>query len=181
MNTLPHTRNMFTTEYILIIATATIGTLAAFLSSIYPYPSVAMMDYSTAALQSVGNTVVIFDDSKLRGWCIAGSCGGAILSIFLFPLPNPKELAFKLLASGISGMMFSPMFLRWIGWQVDVDTVLFTSGGVALFSWGVLQILVPLVTKFVPPIFAWFAKKFFGIEPDRTYKGVNGEDIQPKP
>jgi hypothetical protein len=153
--------------YCLIIATAMLGAVSAMLSSGPPH-ELATMDY-TAVMESVSSTVVIFDDFKLRGWCIAGACGGALVSIFVFTLPSPRELAFKLLASGISGMMFSPMFLRWLGWPVDVDSVLFASGSVSLCAWSVLQVAVPLFTK------------IFKKEVERRFKGVNGEDIQPKP
>lgn len=162
----PHPEMPEIETYLMIIATAIVGAMSAIIASTSPEIAIA----ATAGMEAMSNgTVVIFEDFKLRGWCIAGACGGALVSILVFPLPKPRALAFKLVASGISGMMFSPMIIRWSGLQVDVDTVVFVSGIVALLSWGCIQIAVPVATK------------IFGKEIERRFKGVNGEDIQPKP
>src|SRR5688572_27365900 len=97
----------------------------------------AMLSALTAALSEVSETaqevieamnINVMDDARLRLVCIAGSLGGALLSVLLFPLPRTKPLIAKLFASGLAGLMFSPLLVRWAGLTRDTDTMLFVSG-----------------------------------------------------
>ena len=87
---------------------------------------------------------VIWDDSALRLICIAGSIGGALLSILLFPPTSARAMAGKMTASVLAGAMFTPVLLRWTNFPPDADVMLCAAGIVALLSWSVLMICVPL-------------------------------------
>jgi hypothetical protein len=128
------------------IATVVIATLAAMLSAV----SAALMPTVvevTGTVHEALQSVNVMDDARLRLVCICGSLGGALLSVLLFPLPRTKPLIAKLFASGLAGMMFSPMIVRWDGLTLDTDTMLFVSGMVALLSYSMLQMAVPLLNK----------------------------------
>ena len=94
----------------------------------------------------------IWDKSQFRIFCLLGSIGGAFLAIALFP---PREsvgnysrrIAIKFVSSGIAGLLFTPIVIRWQGWPADVDTVLAVSGTVALMSVSVISALVPVFVK----------------------------------
>lgn len=94
----------------------------------------------------------IWDKTQFRLFCLLGSIGGAFLAIALFP---PREavgnytrrIAIKFAASGISGLLFTPIIIRWQGWPVDVDVVLAVSGCVALTSVSIISALVPIFVK----------------------------------
>lgn len=100
---------------------------------------------AAAVAPEVAHAVNVIDDQKLRLICVAGSLGGAVLSVGVFPPRHIRDMAFKLMCSGISGVLFSPVLLRWLGWSVDTDVVLATSGAVALLSWASLQVGVPKI------------------------------------
>jgi len=87
----------------------------------------------------------VMDDTRLRLICVAGSLGGAVLSVALFRLRTPREMAGKLVSSSVAGILFAPMLIRWLGWARDVDAVLAVSGVTALMSWTVLQSIVPML------------------------------------
>lgn len=89
----------------------------------------------------------VMDDARMRLICVAGSLGGAVLSVCLFKLGNVRDMSVKLVSSSFSGILFAPMVLRWVGWNRDVDAVLAVSGLTALMSWTVLQKAVPALTK----------------------------------
>lgn len=119
-----------------IVVAATLGALSALLAAIMPEPS-------TAA------SLALMDDSRLRLICIAGSLGGAVLSVMLFKIDNHKELVRKLCCSSISGVVFSPIVIRHFQMDSSTDYVLAVSAVTALLSWSLLQILIPFVTKHI--------------------------------
>lgn len=94
----------------------------------------------------------IWDKSQFRIFCLLGAIGGAFLAIALFP---PRErvgnysrrLAIKFVSSGVAGLLFTPIVIRWQGWPVDVDIVLAVSGVVALMSVSLISALVPVFVK----------------------------------
>jgi uncharacterized membrane protein len=94
----------------------------------------------------------IWDKSQFRIFCLLGAIGGAFLAIALFPpreqLGNySRRLALKFVSSGIAGLLFTPIIIRWQKWPIDVDTVLAVSGIVALVSVSIISALVPIFVK----------------------------------
>jgi hypothetical protein len=117
-----------------LIVAATVGMFAAAAAAVMPTP-----DPTTVAS--------VMDDARMRLICVAGSLGGAVLSVCLFKLSNVRDLSVKLVSSSFSGILFAPLVLRWLGWGRDVDAVLAISGATALVSWSLLQAAVPLLTR----------------------------------
>jgi hypothetical protein len=83
----------------------------------------------------------IYDNSTLRLVCLAGSIGGAMVSLIIFPprTPSIRLLAFKFIASGLCGALFTPLVFRYLDWPIAADTVLPVSGGVSLFAIGAIR------------------------------------------
>lgn len=117
-----------------IILAATIGIFSALAAALMPDPETA------AALSLV-------DDNRLRLICVAGSLGGAVMSVMLFQVKTNRELAAKLTTSALAGIMFAPMILRYLKWADLTDAILATSAAVALLSWTVLQSIVPMAAN----------------------------------
>lgn len=88
-------------------------------------------------------------DTQMRFACIAGALGGAILSVLIFPprQATHRTVAAKFFASGISGVIFSPLVLQKMGWAADFNSVLAVSAIVALIAIGVLRTAVPIWEK----------------------------------
>jgi hypothetical protein len=125
-----------------------LASVAAMLSALGAALMPAMEEVSVQARELLQElNLSVMDDERLRLVCLGGSIGGALLSVLLFPLPKTKPLIAKLFASGIAGMMFTPMVVRWMGLQRDTDTMLFASGVVALLGYSVLQMAVPLADR----------------------------------
>ena len=132
----------------LVIATV-VGAVAAAMAASLP-------DASAAVTQAAS----LLDDSRLRLVCVAGSLGGAVLSVMLFTIQTHKELAQKLISSSISGIVFSPVIIRYAHLESSTDLVLAVSAVTALLSWGVLQIAVPFAQS-------WFRRRYL---PDEDSK-----------
>ena len=119
---------------IALVVAASVGMFAAAAAAVLPTPE-------PSAVLSV------MDDARLRLICVAGSLGGAVLSVGLFKLHHVRDMAVKLVCSSFSGILFAPMALRWLGWSRDIDAVLAVSGLTALMSWTILQMAVPAITR----------------------------------
>jgi FtsH-binding integral membrane protein len=115
-----------------IVLAAGLGIISAICAALLPDPT------TTTALSLV-------DDNRLRLICVAGSLGGAVMSVMLFQVKTNRELAAKLTTSALAGIMFSPMLLRYLRWADLTDAILATSAIVALLSWTVLQSAVPIL------------------------------------
>src|SRR5688572_29040340 len=61
-----------------------------------------------AQVQEVIRAINVMDDARLRLVCVAGSIGGALVSVLLFQMPKPKAFIAKLIGSGLAGVIFSP-------------------------------------------------------------------------
>lgn len=118
-----------------ILLAAVLGAAAAITAAVMP------------AVDTQQAMTSIMDDSRLRLICVAGSLGGAVLSVGLFNARTVRDLSIKLSCSSISGVIFAPMVLRWLGWAADTDAVLCISGVTALMSWSVLLAAVPALTR----------------------------------
>lgn len=134
---------------ILILLMAQATTAAAMLLEAVPGEQVVLADKDGEEKRE--EVVVIIGDNYLRAWCIVGSVFGSILSVALFP-PSEKSqtvavrrISVNCLISMISGVMFSPVLVRFYDLPRDGDWVLFTSGVVSLSSVSVLQLTVPLI------------------------------------
>lgn len=100
---------------------------------------------------------VIWNDSALRLICIAGSIGGSILSILLFPPASARAMAGKMTASVIAGALFTPILIRWVDIVPDADVLLCGAAVVSLLSWSILMAAVPIVQNFARK---WLQVKF---------------------
>lgn len=89
----------------------------------------------------------LVDDNRLRLICVAGSLGGAVMSVMLFQVKTNRELAAKITTSALAGIMFAPMILRYLKWADLTDAILAVSAIVALLSWTVLQSIVPMAAN----------------------------------
>lgn len=116
-----------------IVIAAGLGIISAAAAALLPDPT------TTTALSLV-------DDNRLRLICVAGSLGGAVMSVMLFQVKTNRELAAKLTTSALAGIMFSPMLLRYLRWADLTDAILATSATVALLSWSILQTAIPIAT-----------------------------------
>lgn len=123
------------TSFSIVIA-ASLGIITALAAALLPDPA------SSAALSLV-------DDNRLRLICVAGSLGGAVMSVMLFQVKTNRELAAKLTSSALAGIMFSPMLLRYLRWADLTDAILATSATVALLSWSLLQTAIPIATGII--------------------------------
>lgn len=111
-----------------------------------------MLAAATSIVSGTLSAQTIWDQSQLRMFCLIGALGGAFLAVALFP---PKEgagspvrrLAAKFLSSGIAGMLFTPIVIRWREWPLDVDVVLAVSGAVALVAVTVLHTAIPILLR----------------------------------
>lgn len=129
---------------IAIILSAFVAAASALWAALMP----AVTEVSKAAQEVIkAMDVNVMDDARLRLVCLAGSIGGALVSVLLFQLPKIKALVAKLVVSGLSGMMFTPILVRHLGLTLDTDTLIASSGLVALLSYSVLQAIVPVLQK----------------------------------
>jgi len=124
-----------------IASTSIAIVLAAGLCIISAVAAALMPDPSSASAFS------LVDDNRLRLICVAGSLGGAVMSIMLFQVKTNRELAAKLTTSALAGIMFAPMILRYLKWADLTDAILAVSAIVALLSWTVLQSIVPMAAN----------------------------------
>jgi hypothetical protein len=143
-DSISHVMQPHENSLIAVVASSLVAMLAAALSAVQPIVSDAAV-----TVQEVARALTVMDDDRMRMVCLAGSIGGALLSILLFmgDAPKARPMIAKLFASGIAGMIFSPMAIKWANLSVDTDTLLFVSGVVALMSYSVLQKAVPLFNK----------------------------------
>jgi len=119
-----------------LIVAATVGMFAAAAAAVMPTPD-----------PDPAGAIGIMDDARMRLICVAGSLGGAVLSVCIFKITHVRDLSVKLVSSSFSGILFAPMVLRWLNWGRDVDAVLAVSAATALVSWSLLQAAVPLLTR----------------------------------
>lgn len=99
-------------------------------------------------------SVAIWDKSQLRLWCLLGSLGGAFLAVAVLPSHEltgnyARRLALKFVSSGLAGLIFTPIVIRWRGWPVDSDVVLATSAAVALLAVGTISAVYPAWLRFI--------------------------------
>ena len=117
-----------------IILAAGLGIISAAAAALLPDPSTA-------------SALSIVDDNRLRLICVAGSLGGAVMSVMLFQVKTNRELAAKITTSALAGIMFAPMILRYLKLADLTDAILAVSAIVALLSWTVLQSIVPMAAN----------------------------------
>lgn len=127
-----------------LLIAACVGMLTSLLAATIPDPATA------------ATGIVIMDDTRLRLICMAGSLGGAVMSVMLFTVTTHKELARKLTLSSLSGLIFSPVIMRYLAVPVSTDYVLVVSAVTALLSWTSLQTVVPMA---IGRLVAWLGVK----------------------
>lgn len=111
-----------------------------------------------AAVAGVDNVTLtdsaILDKGQMRLWCIIGSVMGAFLAIAILPSRESqgnyhRRLALKFASSMILGAGVAPILIRWRGYPVDSDVLIFVSMTVALLAVGTISAAYPLWIKWV--------------------------------
>lgn len=144
---------MFGTEAAFLLALSTGATLVAAMGGVILLP-----DMNTVATAADGVRSSIMDDNALRLFCFIGAMGGGWASVWLFPrekddtgtqIPmSTKELGGKFTVSIAAGTMLTPMLMQWWKLSITSDWCMGTAFLVALLSWGLLKIAVPIATMF---------------------------------
>lgn len=109
---------------------------------------------------SVSDERVILTDGLLRTACLTGSFMGAFMAICIWPSDGSKDFAtqlrvlgVKFLASGIAGVMLTPILVRWANLTIDSDWLVGAAGAVSFMSVAVLHKIAPtLLTAAVSAI-----------------------------
>lgn len=132
---MPHRLEPILAAIVSMVAGAFSSCVAAFLA--------LMPDAAPAA-------VTIMDDEKMRLICIIGAVGGGVLSALIFSPPQAtgRMFAVKVGSSSLAGILFTPSLVHWLGWTLNIDTLLGTSAGIALVGIGVIRVAVPLWAKY---------------------------------
>lgn len=117
--------------------------LASAVASILACLAASVPDLSTLT----GHTIL--NDAQMRFACIIGALGGAILNVAIFPprVATRHAIAIKFVASGLSGMIFAPLAIRWLRLTPDFDIVIFISAAVALVAIRLIRLAIPLIEK----------------------------------
>lgn len=139
-----------------IIVTLATTTVSA-LSSIILAAAVGILpELQTTLVDATGP--IILDDGKMRIVCVIGAVGGSLLTALILtpPRANGIQFARKVVASQISGVLFTPVIFHWFGWVPTVDNLIAIAAVVSMLSVGVIRLVVPLYTKTVA--------KWFGVE-----------------
>lgn len=114
---------------------------------------------------SEGAATGIFTNTTLRACCIIGSFLGGLLAVTLGPSAEDtqtkmlRRMGLKFTASAISGIVFTPLVLRWIKMTPDVDTTLCISASVAFLSVMTLALFIPWYENQVKGYLDRFAAK----------------------
>lgn len=91
--------------------------------------------------------------NRILAMCVLGSIGGGFLSAFLMGVTTARAMAARWVASGLCGVMFAPAAIRWLNGEYGLplygEYILCVSAAFGIFGWGVLQIVQPLVQKFI--------------------------------
>lgn len=112
---------------------------------------------SASVLDGIRNSQTIWDKEQFRMYCLLGAIGGAFLSVGIAAMKSTgmhqvRTVALKFVSSGIAGLLFTPIAIRWLELPVDVDVVLGTAGAVAFISVTVLHDITPV---FIGKIKTW--------------------------
>lgn len=168
---------MFGTEAAFLLALSTAATMAAAIGGVIVIPDMAFV--ATAA-DAVTARASIMEDNMLRLFCFIGAMGGAWASVWMFPrekddagaqIPmSTKELGGKFTVSIGAGTMLTPMLMQWWKMPLVSDWCLGTAFLVALLSWGVLKLAVPIATMVGVK---WFDNKTSRILVPPDYKDPN--------
>jgi hypothetical protein len=103
-----------------------------------------------ASLAAEG-TPVIMDSAHLRALCIVGSALGAVISIGLLPTDTTSmpQYALKFGVSATTGILTSPLVVRYLEIQPDSDIVLGVSGLIAILSTVTLHKVLPFYERWL--------------------------------
>jgi hypothetical protein len=101
-----------------------------------------------------GKPLVIYEDTRLLMCCVIGSFFGAVLNVVISPGSTDldtreavRRMASKILASLMAGIIFSPMVIRYIGVELNLDSLLFVAGTTSFLAVGVLDGMVPIILQ----------------------------------
>jgi hypothetical protein len=132
----------------------------ALIALVFSQPTMEAVAYVQEQTQTQGDTptvgkqLVIYEDTRLLMCCVIGSFFGAVLNVVVAPGASDldtreavRRMASKILASLIAGIIFSPMIIRYMHVELNLDSLLFVAGSTSFLAVGVLDGLVPLVLQ----------------------------------
>lgn len=139
-----------------VIVTAATSTVSAF--SAILATTLGVIPEISQTLNDPTSTVIL-DDGKMRIVCVIGAVCGSLLSALILTPPKANGVVFarKVVASQISGVVFTPILFHWCKWIPTVDTLIAVSAVVSMLSVGVIRVAVPVWTK--------IAIKYLGAHP----------------
>lgn len=89
----------------------------------------------------------ILSHKTLRLYCLLGALGGGVIGVGLTTTGPPREMAWKWTVGVVSGVLFTPVIIRYFGWHPGVDTLVATAGVVALTAWTALHNILPIIHR----------------------------------
>jgi hypothetical protein len=112
----------------------------------------------------------IYDNDRLRVICIIGALGGAVLNLGLYPSKEPgiRPMVWKVTGSAVSGVVFTPVAIHWLGITPNIDNLLAVSFVMAIVSVGLLRKAIP--------VWMWVLGNKLGLDGNG---GANGSDAPP--
>ncbi len=96
----------------------------------------------------------LWTTSEFRVFCLMGSLAGAFLKIVVWPAGpetqiTSRRMAAEFLASAICGATATPMVFHYLGWRLNVDSVLAVSAATAFVGVATLSTASELYTRFI--------------------------------
>ena len=96
----------------------------------------------------------ILDDERARLICLAGALGGGLLNLGLGMKegdkpPGIRVMVWKIFGSTVTGVVFTPFAVKWLGLTPNTDMLLGVSFLMAIVGVGLLRTLLPLYQRYV--------------------------------
>lgn len=105
--------------------------------------AITLISSETIAMNVSDAGPVVWSQMDLRACCTVGSMLGAFLAIaMLKDARDTRRLATHFFASAASGVLFTPIVLRYLGWDLSPDNVTAISGATALMAVGTIHIVM---------------------------------------
>lgn len=128
------------------------GILAGVLTTVFA----AALALVTPEVVSDPGTVVITSEvleilahKTLRLYCLIGAVMGGLICIAITGGGTVREMAWKWLTGVCSGIVFTPLIIRWAGIHPGIDYIVGASAIVAILAWTSLHKLVPIVDRWL--------------------------------
>lgn len=94
----------------------------------------------------------ILDDERFRLYCLIGAVLGAVVNLGLYgsnPLKGIQPVAWKIFGSVATGIVFTPIAMKWRGVPANIDTLLAVSFCLSIVGVGSLRMLITGWNKWI--------------------------------